>query len=77
MDSSKLIAIEIIPIGIDSENPTRFDIIGYVPLKPRFLCHTKTYTQALVWKESIESAIFAAYKLGKEDGTNEKQNMHY
>lgn len=71
MKDMELPKVIIEPIGLDLQNPTRFDI--YVENVPGAACgYTKSRVEAEAWKDGIERALKTAYGLGILKGKTAK-----
>jgi hypothetical protein len=59
------------PVGLNLNKPTRYDL--YVKDVQGAACgYTSSLTEAEAWKDGIERALKAAYKIGYNNGINER-----
>ncbi|HEX4850347.1 MAG TPA: hypothetical protein VFV08_06050 [Puia sp.] len=60
------IKIEVIGVGIDPYNPSRWDIVAK-NVQGGFCAYSTDKKTAEAWRDSIQAVVDKAYKLGQEN----------
>lgn len=64
-----LIKVEIIPVGVNKDNPTRYDVVAKGVIGG-FCGYALSKLQAESMAEAIQLAINESYKIGRQHGLN-------